>query len=193
MSLDHFIVFYLTDIHYMVPYRAPKKNVLSCIIARIRGHVYKVLGINSATLLHLYGYDAESKILIFLKNFQELVCYHSSSSHKSFSSNNSVHNFRAQWTLYNTIYSNGGISWEVSEYVRFVRTFVFILASTAKVISEHRPTNVVSQPGIEPGTLRFQDKHEAHCATEATSASKRSAIVEQTPVKQWYTFLYRYS
>ena len=25
--------------------------------------------------------------------FQELVCYHSSSSHKSFSSNNSVHNF----------------------------------------------------------------------------------------------------
>ena len=30
------------------------KNVLSCIIARIRGNVYKVLGINSAILLHLH-------------------------------------------------------------------------------------------------------------------------------------------
>ena len=31
----------------------------------------------------------------------------------------------------------------------FFLTFVFILASTANVISKHRPTNVVSQPGIE--------------------------------------------
>ena len=40
------------------------KNVLSCIIARIGGYVYHVLGINSAILLHLYDYDAKSKILI---------------------------------------------------------------------------------------------------------------------------------
>ena len=50
----------------------------------------------------------------------------------------------------------------------FVCAFVFILASTAKVISEHRPINVVSQAGIEPGTLRFPDNHEAHYGTEAT-------------------------
>ena len=37
------------------------KNVISCISARIRGYVYKVLGINSAILLHLYGYDAKIK------------------------------------------------------------------------------------------------------------------------------------
>ena len=47
-------MFYLIDIHYMVPYGGPKK-VLSCIIARIIGYVYKVLGINSAISLHLYG------------------------------------------------------------------------------------------------------------------------------------------
>ena len=40
------------------------KNVLSCIIARIRGYVYKLLGINSAIVLHLYGYDEKSKIVI---------------------------------------------------------------------------------------------------------------------------------
>ena len=45
---------YLIYIHYVVPYRAPK-NVLSNISALIRGYVYKVLGINSAILLHLYG------------------------------------------------------------------------------------------------------------------------------------------
>ena len=33
-----------------------------------------------------------------------------------------------------------------------VRLFVFILASTAKVISEHRPIN---SQWIEPGTLQF--------------------------------------
>ena len=45
------VVFYIIDIHYIVPYRAPK-NVLSCIIARIRGYVYKVLGINSAIFIN---------------------------------------------------------------------------------------------------------------------------------------------
>ena len=38
------------------------KNILSCIIARIIIYVYKVLGINSAILLHSYGYDANSKL-----------------------------------------------------------------------------------------------------------------------------------
>ena len=51
-------------------------------------------------------------------------------------------------------------------------TFVFNLASTAKVISEHRPINVVRKPGIEPVTLKFQDNHEAHYATEATISSE---------------------
>ena len=50
----------------------------------------------------------------------------------------------------------------------FVRTFVFTLASTAKVISEHPLINVVTQPGIGLGNLRFQDNSEAHYATEAT-------------------------
>ena len=45
-------------------------------------------------------------------------------------------------------------------------TFVFILSSTAKVISEHRPINAAS--GIEPGTLWFQANHEAHYDAKAT-------------------------
>ena len=71
-----------------------EKNVLSCIIARIRGYVYKVLGINSPILLHLHGYNAKSKILLYFfkiynvngqqLNFQELLCYHLLSSHKRF-------------------------------------------------------------------------------------------------------------
>ena len=97
-------MFYLIDIHYMVPYTGRLKNVLSCIITQIRGYVYKVLGINSAILLPLYSYDEKSKILIFFKiyyvngqqpNFQELLCYHLLSSHKSLISNKQVHNFRA--------------------------------------------------------------------------------------------------
>ena len=62
-------MFYHIDINYIWFHTGILKNVLSCIIARIRGNVYKVLGINSAILLHLYGYDAKSKILIifFLK------------------------------------------------------------------------------------------------------------------------------
>ena len=57
-------------------------------------------------------------------------------------------------------------------FVRLFGTFVFILASTVKVIRERYTINVVSQPGIEPGTLRFQDNHETHethYATETTS------------------------
>ena len=34
---------------------------------------------------------------------------------------------------------------------------LFIIASTVKVISMHSLINIVSPPGIEPGTLRFQD------------------------------------
>ena len=73
----------------------------------------------------------------------------------------------------------------------------FILASTAKFISKHRPINLVWQPGIEHETLRFQDNrsdqmylmpslafatalglasssffHEAHYATAATLATE---------------------
>ena len=40
------------------------KKILSCIIDRIRGYVYKVRGINFTILLHLYGHDAKSKMLI---------------------------------------------------------------------------------------------------------------------------------
>ena len=54
----------------------------------------------------------------------------------------------------------------LAEQVCTFCTFVFIFASTAKVIGEYRPINVVSQTGIEPETLRFQDNHETHCATE---------------------------
>ena len=46
-------------------------------------------------------------------------------------------------------------------------TCVFILSSTAKVNSEHRPINVISQPAIELGTLRFQNNHEVQYATDA--------------------------
>ena len=43
--------------------------------------------------------------------------------------------------------------------------FVLILASTVKAIDEHRPINVVCQPGTKPGTLWFQDNYEMHDAT----------------------------
>ena len=46
--------------------------------------------------------------------------------------------------------------------------YVCVRVCLAKVISEHRLINVVCHPGIEPGTLRFQDNHETHYATEAT-------------------------
>ena len=47
-------------------------------------------------------------------------------------------------------------------------TIAFILESTAKVISDHPPIYVVSQAGIEPVTLWFQDNHVAQYVTEVT-------------------------
>ena len=53
----------------MVPSVVLKKNVLSCINAQIILDVYKMIGINSEILLHLYSFDAKSKMLIiFLLN-----------------------------------------------------------------------------------------------------------------------------
>ena len=51
-------------------------------------------------------------------------------------------------------------------------TFVFILASTAKVISEHRLINVVIQPGIEPGTLQFVEYYSAVWCSAANTHLK---------------------
>ena len=45
--------------------------------------------------------------------------------------------------------------------------FVFIVSSTAKVISKHRSINVVSQHGVEPGIFRFQCNQEAHYVNDA--------------------------
>ena len=55
--------------------------------------------------------------------------------------------------------------------------FVFMFASAAMEIIEHRPINVDSQPGIESETLRFQDNHEANYATEATTEAWRNIQV----------------
>ena len=57
---------------------------------------------------------------------------------------------------------------------------VSILAQTADIISsEHRPITEVGHPGIEPGTLRFQDNHETHYATiKVKSSMARSPSVE---------------
>ena len=44
---------YLIHIHHGST-RSAKKHVLSYIIARIRGHAYKMLTMNYAILLHLY-------------------------------------------------------------------------------------------------------------------------------------------
>ena len=52
----------------MVPYGATKKMYYSVLSHELEA-VYKVLGINSAILLHLYGYDAKSKILIYFLKF----------------------------------------------------------------------------------------------------------------------------
>ena len=51
-------------------------------------------------------------------------------------------------------------------------TFVFILASTAKVISEHRLINVVIQPVIEPGTLQFAEYYSAVWCSAANTHLK---------------------
>ena len=55
--------------------------------------------------------------------------------------------------------------------------FVFILASTGMVISEHRPINVVSPPGIGPGALRFQDNLEAHNAMRLPMQPNHSSFL----------------
>ena len=55
-----------------------------------------------------------------------------------------------------------------SEFRRFsgqwsrIRQKMNRLASTAKVICEHRPIHVVCLPGIEPGTSRLQVNREKH-------------------------------
>ena len=64
-----------------------------------------------------------------------------------------------------------------------VCAFVFIFTSTEKVISKHQPINIDSQPGIEIGTLQFQDNHEMPYTTEATSPSNISVC---------YKFYYYY-
>ena len=51
-------------------------------------------------------------------------------------------------------------------YIYFVRLHLSCI--NCQGISEHHSINVVIQLGIEPGTLRFQDNHEEHYATEAT-------------------------
>ena len=63
---------------------------------------------------------------------------------------------------------------------------MLILASTAKTIDEHRPINVVSQPGIEPGTLWFQDNYETQNAT--MTSMERSKV--GTKEKRSPDFLY---
>ena len=73
-----------------------KKSVLSYIIAKIRGYVYKMLAINSANFIYTSHQQNKKKGLIFQEicdvdeqqpNFQQLPCYHSLSSHKCFSLN----------------------------------------------------------------------------------------------------------
>ena len=54
------VLFYWYSLYGSI--RGPVKNVLSCIIARIRGYFHEVQGINSAILLHLFGYDAKLKV-----------------------------------------------------------------------------------------------------------------------------------
>ena len=41
------------------------------------------------------------------------------------------------------------------------------------IIIEHPQINVVSQPGIEHGTLRFQNNYETHDATKAATLPKQ--------------------
>ena len=55
-------MFYLIDIHYMVPYRAPKKMYYVVLLPELGAMFTKYWG--SAILLNFYGEDAKSKILI---------------------------------------------------------------------------------------------------------------------------------
>ena len=56
--------------------------------------------------------------------------------------------------------------------------------SISGAVSEHRPINVVSQPGIEPGTLLFQDNHEAHYATEETRLKYENETEEEKKIRR---------
>ena len=67
-------------------------------------------------------------------------------------------------------------------YVLYVILFIF--ASTAKVISKHRPINVVSLPGIEPGNMRFKDNHQAHYSNE-TNCDRICDYAKQTVYRAW--------
>ena len=70
MSLDQSHLSCFTSLVFIIYFHTGcLKNVLPGIIARIIGYVYKVIGINSAILLHLYGYDQKSKILIISLKF----------------------------------------------------------------------------------------------------------------------------
>ena len=72
-----------------------------------------------------------------------------------------------------------------------VCTFVFIIASTTKVINEQLPINVVRQTGIKPMIFQFQDNHEMHYATEATSTSNIS-VATNLLLLIFYYILYTY-
>ena len=67
MSLDQSHLSCFTFLIFIIWSSRAPKNVLSCIIARIRDHVYKVIDINSAILLHLFGGDEIKNINISLK------------------------------------------------------------------------------------------------------------------------------
>ena len=67
-------------IFIIVPYAVPSKNALSCIIVKIRCYVYKIIGINSAILVHLF---VNSVILIFKVIFK-VNLYNVNSPHQTF-------------------------------------------------------------------------------------------------------------
>ena len=63
MSLDRSHLSCFTSLIFIIWFHTGRiEKLLSCIIAQIRCYVYKVLGMNSAILLHLYGYNAKSNI-----------------------------------------------------------------------------------------------------------------------------------
>ena len=75
MSLDqsHLSCFTLL-MCIMIPYAASKK-ISSCIIALIKGYVYKMLGINFAILLHLYVKISKIKNVINISSKFKMLTY----------------------------------------------------------------------------------------------------------------------
>ena len=60
----------------------------------------------------------------------------------------------------------------------FICTFVFILASTANVISEHSQINADSERGIEPGTtVEIMGAYSDFRSAEVYSALNTSATI----------------